>query len=90
LRGTFIDFPYFPFPVGHDTIPLMTDKKAPKRGNIVSAFLRQSRDEMKQVTWPTRRQTARFTLIVIGITVTAGLYLGTLDYLFTQLMGLII
>lgn len=68
----------------------MSDKKARKGGIGAIAFLRQARDELKQVTWPTRQTTMRLTLIVIGITIAAGIYLGGLDYLFTQLMGLII
>lgn len=68
----------------------MSDKKAHKGGIGVIVFLRQARDELKQVTWPSRHTTVRLTLIVIGITVAAGIYLGGLDYLFTQLMGLII
>lgn len=41
--------------------------------------------EMKKVNWPTRQQTLRFTLIVIGISVAVALYLGGLDFVFTTL-----
>jgi len=68
----------------------MSDVKSPRKGNIVAGFLAQVRQELKQVTWPTRQETLRLTLMVIGISAVAGLYLGGLDYLFTQFMGLIL
>jgi len=60
------------------------------KGNVVVGFIRQVKDELNQVTWPTKKQTIRLTSIVIGVSVLVGVYLGALDYLFTQLMGLII
>jgi preprotein translocase subunit SecE len=68
----------------------MSDGKSPKRGNVVGAFLLQVREELKKVTWPTRRETIRLTMMVVGVTIAAGIYLGGLDYLFTQLMGIIL
>lgn len=68
----------------------MSDGKSPKRGNVVGAFLMQVREELKKVTWPTRQETIRLTLMVVGVTIAAGIYLGGLDYLFTQLMGYIL
>ncbi len=60
------------------------------QGNSVVAFIRQVRDELNQVTWPTKQQTTRLTTIVIVVTLVVGAYLGALDYAFTKLMGLII
>jgi len=60
------------------------------KGNVVVGFIRQVKDELNQVTWPTKKQTIRLTSIVIGVSVLVGVYLGALDYLFTQLMWLII
>jgi preprotein translocase subunit SecE len=68
----------------------MQTKNPLNQGNSVIAFVRQVRDEMNQVTWPTKDQTIRLTTIVIVVTVVVGAYLGALDYLFTKLMGLII
>lgn len=61
-----------------------------KQGNSVVAFIRQVRDELNQVTWPTKNQTIRLTTIVVVVSVLVGTYLGALDYLFTKIMGLII
>ncbi|OGV96488.1 preprotein translocase subunit SecE [Microgenomates group bacterium RBG_16_45_19] len=68
----------------------MIDLKAPAGGKFVSGFFSQVRQELRQVTWPNRRDTLRMTTIVIAITLAIGLYLGGLDYLLTLLMGLII
>jgi preprotein translocase SecE subunit len=48
------------------------------------------REELRHVTWPNKDRVIKLTLMVIGISFAAGLYLGGLDYLFTLLMGVII
>jgi preprotein translocase subunit SecE len=68
----------------------MSDDKSPKRGNIVAGFFSEVREELQKVTWPTRQDTLRLTLMVIGVSVIAGLFLGGIDYVFTQLTGLIL
>jgi len=42
---------------------------------------------MKKVNWPTRKETIRYTLIVIGISVAVAAFLGTFDFLFTTLLN---
>jgi len=41
-------------------------------------------DELKKVTWPTRKETVRLTLVVIGISLIIGLYIGIIDILLTK------
>jgi len=50
-------------------------------------FLKEVRLEMKKVNWPTRKETIRYTLIVIGISVAVAAFLGTFDFLFTTLLN---
>ena len=50
-------------------------------------FLQQTYDELRKVTWPTRNEITRLTLIVITISVVVGLYIGGVDYLLTTAMG---
>ncbi|MEK7593559.1 MAG: preprotein translocase subunit SecE [Patescibacteria group bacterium] len=45
-------------------------------------YLRETRGELKHVSWPTRRQTIVFTLIVIAISIIVAYLLGLLDFLF--------
>jgi preprotein translocase subunit SecE len=43
--------------------------------------------ELRKVVWPTRQETIRLTLIVIGLCVVMGLVLGAVDYGFSELVA---
>jgi len=45
-------------------------------------YLRDTKAELRHVSWPTREQAIQYTVIVIAISVGTGLFLGLLDYLF--------
>lgn len=38
--------------------------------------------EMKKVSWPTKKQTTNYSLIVIGLSLGMAALLGVLDYIF--------
>jgi preprotein translocase subunit SecE len=38
--------------------------------------------EMKKVTWPTKKQTVNYSLLVIGMSVGLALFFAGLDYVF--------
>jgi preprotein translocase subunit SecE len=44
-------------------------------------------NELKKVVWPTRQETIRLSLIVIGLCLVVGLFLGLLDYGFSELVA---
>jgi preprotein translocase subunit SecE len=46
--------------------------------------------EIKKVNWPTREETLRYTLIVIGISVGLAVYLGGLDFVFDKLLNMFV
>jgi len=52
----------------------------------IITFLKEVKLEIKKVNWPTRQQTTKYTLIVLGISVAVALFLGSLDFLFTSLL----
>lgn len=52
----------------------------------IGIFLKEVRLEMKKVNWPTRQETIRYTLIVIGISVGVAVFLGATDFLFNSFM----
>jgi preprotein translocase subunit SecE len=54
--------------------------------NKIANFLKETRVEMKKVNWPTRKQTIKYTLIVIGLSFAVAFFLGGLDLLFTLLI----
>ena len=49
-------------------------------------YLRDTRGEMKHVTWPTRRQALIYTAIVIVISAASAAYLGFFDYIFSLIL----
>jgi preprotein translocase subunit SecE len=46
-------------------------------------YLSASRAELAKVAWPSRRQTARLTFVVIVFSLIIAAVIGTLDYLFS-------
>ena len=44
-------------------------------------FFREVVAELKKVTWPTREETIKLTVVVIAISVLVGLFIGGLDAL---------
>ncbi len=56
----------------------------------VSSFLKEVKGELSKVSWPSRQQTLRFTLIVIGVSLVVAFFIGILDFIFTKIMSLII
>ena len=46
-------------------------------------YLSASRAELAKVAWPSRRQTARLTMVVIIFSVVMAVIIGGLDYLFS-------
>ena len=44
-------------------------------------------NELKKAVWPTRQETLRLTLIVIGLCLVMGLLLGVIDYGFSELVA---
>lgn len=54
-------------------------------------YLRDTRAELRKVTWPTREEAWKLTLIVLGTVVVMSLVLGLADFIFSQIMqGVII
>ena len=46
-------------------------------------FIQEARQELRRVNWPTRAETVRLALIVVGMSLGLALFLGLFDYLFT-------
>jgi preprotein translocase subunit SecE len=53
-------------------------------------FIKEVRTELLKVTWPTRAETIKLTLIVVGISLLVGIYLGGLDFLFTEMLKFLV
>ncbi|MEK7567019.1 MAG: preprotein translocase subunit SecE [Patescibacteria group bacterium] len=49
-------------------------------------YLKSTKLEIKNVNWPTRSETIRFTLLVVCVSAAIALYLGFLDFIFINLL----
>lgn len=53
-------------------------------------YISEVSTELRKVSWPSRNDTIEMTILVVSVSTLVAAYLGGLDYLFTQLMGLLI
>jgi preprotein translocase subunit SecE len=49
----------------------------------ISNYILETKAEMKRVSWPTRKQTIVFTIIIILVSLGVSIYLGLFDYIFS-------
>ena len=56
----------------------------------LAEYLKGSVEEMKKVTWPTKKETKNYTMLVIGISIGTAVFLGLLDFVFSKGIELII
>lgn len=67
-----------------------TAEARPKIVTRIVEYFKDTRGELRKVTWPTREQATKLTLIVLAVTGVMALFLGALDYIFATLVRLII
>lgn len=56
-------------------------KRAKQSGgdvNPIVRYFRETRGELRKVTWPTREEAWRLTLIVLGVTAAMAIFLGVI------------
>lgn len=46
--------------------------------------------ELRRVTWPSRQETFRLSLMVIGVATAVGVFLGAVDFAFSRMMNVIL
>ena len=52
-------------------------------------FIRESRDELKKVTWPDREEVTGFTMVVIVSVVIVSMFLWVVDLMLMQLIKMV-
>lgn len=52
----------------------------------IKVFLKEVYVEMRRVSWLSRKEVVKYTLIVLGFTIVSAAFLGGLDYIFTLLV----
>lgn len=65
-------------------------KSRQKKENAIVRYVKETRAELRKVTWPTRQEAINLTAIVVAVTTAMAAFLGVVDYLFSKLFGLII
>jgi preprotein translocase subunit SecE len=66
--------------------PAKPAAKSPAKENRFSRWFHETESELRKVVWPTRREWANLTAIVIGVTILMGVFLGAVDFIFQRLI----
>ena len=53
-------------------------------------FLQETKNQLKKISWLSRKEATTMTLTVIGVSLLMAIFVGGLDFVFTQLIGWII
>lgn len=46
----------------------------------IVSYVRESREELRKVVWPSRKMVVRDTLVVVGISFAMAVFFGALDF----------
>lgn len=60
------------------------------RGQGVVGLLRELRSEIRKVSWPTPREAANMTAVIVALSAGLGAFLGLVDYSFQELFRLLL
>jgi preprotein translocase subunit SecE len=67
------------------------EKTAERRQpNRIQVYFRETVGELKKVNWPTWNEAKNLTIVVLIVMVSMGLFLGLLDFIFTQFFALLL
>ena len=63
---------------------------ARRQPNFIQRYFRETVGELKKVNWPTRKEATNLTIVVLVVTASTSLFLGLMDFLFSQLFTLLL
>lgn len=58
--------------------------------NKIANYIIESKNELKNVAWPTKKEVKYHTLLVIGISLGVALFLGAVDYVLNAVLDKVI
>lgn len=67
-----------------------TNTATPKKQNKIVGLFSGVKTELKKVVWPTKKETYKYTLVVLVVCAAFALLFWVLDTIFLALLGLII
>jgi preprotein translocase SecE subunit len=53
----------------------------------ISTYLSETKHELAHVTWPTKKQSIVFSIVVIIVSLAVAFFLGFFDFLFSRLLS---
>lgn len=53
-------------------------------------YIKETKGELKHVSWPTRNQAMAFTAIVIAVSLVIAFFLGFFDLIFSKILSKVI
>lgn len=59
----------------------------PREDNVVTKYFKETRAELRKVTWPTREESINLTTIIVIVTVAVAIFLGFLDFIFQEVVA---
>jgi preprotein translocase subunit SecE len=57
-----------------------------QQDNAIIRYFKETRAEIGKVTWPTREEGIRLTIVVLTVTIVASIFLFSVDTLFSYLI----
>ena len=61
-----------------------------KRAGSLVTLLRDTRQELRKVEWPSREEATKLTAAVVGLSAVVGIFLGGVDFVFQELFKTLI
>ena len=53
-------------------------------------YVKEAREEMTKVTWPSKQETTRYALVVVVLSLAIAVFFGGLDWLLTKGLELLV
>jgi preprotein translocase subunit SecE len=63
---------------------------AKRQPNRIVRYFQESNAELRKVSWPTRQEARRLTILVLVVVAISSAILGSLDYFFAKVVGWIL
>ena len=75
--------------MSHSSAKVQKSQKVQSENGVLR-YIRETREEIAKVTWPTREEGSRLTWIVFVVTIIAAIALFGADYIFGTVIGWLI
>lgn len=53
------------------------------KDNKLINYIVESKKELKKVTWPSKKETINYSILVISISLAVAAFMGAIDYIFS-------